>query len=452
MTQYKPEQNKAEQNKLYTIWAEHRADEPARAVLVGVRLPEDSEFDEAMRELSALAQACDMKVEEILEQSLPSPTPAYYIGSGKVQEIQALSSMMHLDWVIFDNTLSPAQLKNLQKEIEVPILDRTGLILEIFARRAKTREARLQVESAHLQYMLPRLVGMRESLGRQAGASGSQSNKGSGEKQIELDRRRIEKRISELRRELDAIEHDRGVQRKRRSRSFLPQAALVGYTNAGKSTLMNALLSRSGNEQEEKQVVAQDMLFATLDTTVRRIRPGTGRDFLLSDTVGFVSRLPHDLIKAFRSTLDEVRFADLLLEVVDASDERSNTQMAVTQETLRELGADRIPRIQVMNKADRLFPEESLPRVQENRIYLSAKSGAGLSELLDMISELLYADRRTVRFLIPYPQGDVANALNESAEIHERDYLPEGVLLTATCSGALLGKYGKFIVPEETSH
>ena len=203
-----------------------------QALLVGLRLGNDRDFDNSMEELGSLAEACGMEVSARMEQSLPSPTPAYYIGSGKVAEIQETVELLDIDYVIFEDALSPSQLKNLQKEIEASVMDRTSLILEIFSRRAKTREARLQVESARLQYMLPRLVGMRDSLGRQAGASGSLSNKGSGEKQIELDRRKIERRISELGRELDAIEHDRDIQRRKRSKSALPLAALVGYTNA----------------------------------------------------------------------------------------------------------------------------------------------------------------------------------------------------------------------------
>ena len=317
-------------------------------------------------------------------------------------------------------------------------MDRTSLILEIFSRRAKTREARLQVESARLQYMLPRLVGMRDSLGRQAGASGSLSNKGSGEKQIELDRRKIERRISELGRELDAIEHDRDIQRRKRSKSALPLAALVGYTNAGKSTLMNRLLTTcadtaGGSVKEEKMVMEKDMLFATLDTTVRKIEPGNRKDFLLSDTVGFVSRLPHGLIKAFRSTLDEVRYADLLLNVVDASDERFREQMRVTEETLRELGAEKIPCIHVMNKADKIMDPGELPKIDGNRIYLSAKQGYGIPALLSLIEEKLYAGNREGVFLIPYSRGELVSYLNENASVHTCEYLPEGVKIAASC-------------------
>ena len=434
-------ENQMERNKetkTYDIQAQEGQEKKPRALLAGLRLGGDREFDSSMEELGSLAEACGMEVAARVEQTLSNPTPAYYIGSGKVAEIKETVELLDIDYVIFEDALSPSQLKNLQKEIDASVMDRTSLILEIFSRRARTREARLQVESASLQYMLPRLVGMRDSLGRQAGASGSLSNKGSGEKQIELDRRKIERRISELRWELDAIEHDRDIQRRKRGRSALPLAALVGYTNAGKSTLMNRLLSAcaetAGNSvKEEKLVMEKDMLFATLDTTVRKIEPGNRKDFLLSDTVGFVSRLPHGLIKAFRSTLDEVRYADLLLNVVDASDERFREQMRVTEETLRELGAEKIPCIHVMNKADRFMEPGELPRIDGNRIYLSAKQGLGTEELLSMIEERLYAGNREGIFLIPYSRGDLVSYLNENADVRAQEYLAEGVKIAASC-------------------
>lgn len=420
---------------------------PARAVLVGVNVEGDPDFEHSMEELGSLAEACEMEVAAILIQNLSTPNPAFYVGSGKVKEIQETVELMEIDYVIFEDSLSPSQLKNLQKEIHASVMDRTSLILEIFRKRARTREARLQVESANLQYMLPRLVGMRESLGRQAGASGSMSNKGTGEKQIELDRRKIERRIGELRRELESIEHDRDIQRRRRERSVLPQAALVGYTNAGKSTLMNRMVEAYVG-REEKLVMARDMLFATLDTTVRRISPGDNRDFFLSDTVGFISRLPHGLIKAFRSTLDEVRYADLLLEVVDASDARYREQMRVTQETLRELGAERIPCIHIMNKADRIMEEKDLPRRDGNRIYVSALNGTGLPALLSMIQEFLYAGNRTGTFLIPYDRGDVVNDLSENASVTSREYLAEGVRITADCRESDYARYASYLENE----
>lgn len=420
----------------------------SRVLLVGVNVDDNPDFETSMEELESLAEACEMEVAAKIEQNLSSLNPAYYIGSGKVKEVQETVEQMDLDYVIFDETLSPSQLKNLQKEVGVPIMDRTNLILEIFSRRAKTREARLQVESANLQYMLPRLVGMREALGRQAGASGSMSNKGTGEKQIELDRRKIEKRISELRRELEAIEHDRNTQRKRRNDSSLPQVALVGYTNAGKSTLMNKMVEIYVGK-EEKMVVARDMLFATLDTTVRKINQNDRKDFLLSDTVGFISKLPHGLVKAFRSTLDEVRYADLLLQIVDASDEHYREHIQVTEETLRELGAEKIPCIYVMNKADLIMAKEELPRIDGNKIFMSARDGIGLQELLQMIKKRVFSGNREGIFLIPYEKGEIVSYLNSNATVSSQEYLAEGVKLFVDCRESDYSKYREYLFPED---
>lgn len=420
----------------------------SRVLLVGVNVDDNPDFETSMEELESLAEACEMEVAAKIEQNLSSLNPAYYIGSGKVKEVQETVEQMDLDYVIFDETLSPSQLKNLQKEVGVPIMDRTNLILEIFSRRAKTREARLQVESANLQYMLPRLVGMREALGRQAGASGSMSNKGTGEKQIELDRRKIEKRISELRRELEAIEHDRNTQRKRRNDSSLPQVALVGYTNAGKSTLMNKMVETYVGK-EEKMVVAKDMLFATLDTTIRKINQNDRKDFLLSDTVGFISKLPHGLVKAFRSTLDEVRYADLLLQIVDASDEHYREHIQVTEETLRELGAEKIPCIYVMNKADLIMEKEELPRIDGNKIFMSARDGIGLQELLQMIKKRVFSGNREGIFLIPYEKGEIVSYLNSNATVSSQEYLAEGVKLFVDCRESDYSKYREYLFPED---
>ena len=420
----------------------------SRVLLVGVNVDDNPDFETSMEEMESLAEACEMEVAAKIEQNLSSLNPAYYIGSGKVKEVQETVEQMDLDYVIFDETLSPSQLKNLQKEVGVPIMDRTNLILEIFSRRAKTREARLQVESANLQYMLPRLVGMREALGRQAGASGSMSNKGTGEKQIELDRRKIEKRISELRRELEAIEHDRNTQRKRRNDSSLPQVALVGYTNAGKSTLMNKMVETYVGK-EEKMVVAKDMLFATLDTTVRKINQNDRKDFLLSDTVGFISKLPHGLVKAFRSTLDEVRYADLLLQIVDASDEHYREHIQVTEETLRELGAEKIPCIYVMNKADLIMAKEELPRIDGNKIFMSARDGIGLQELLQMIKKRVFSGNREGIFLIPYEKGEIVSYLNSNATVSSQEYLAEGVKLFVDCRESDYSKYREYLFPED---
>ena len=280
----------------------NQADHKMKALLVGVNLDNDPDFEHALNELENLAEACNMEVVGVETQKISQVNTGVYVGTGKVDEIKALAHMLDAELVIFDNTLSPMQLRNLKDIIERPILDRTHLILQIFSSRAKTREAQIQVETARLQYELPRLTGMGEILSRQGGGSGGLSNKGAGEKKLELDKRKIRHRISELKKELKEVEKNRETQRKRRLSQGIPQVALVGYTNAGKSTLMNALIDKY-EKNDEKKVMAQDMLFATLDTTVRKIHLPDKKEFLLSDTVGFINKLPHNLVQAFHSTL-----------------------------------------------------------------------------------------------------------------------------------------------------
>ena len=340
--------------------------------------------------------------------------------------------------VIFEDNLSPAQLKNLQQILDIEVWDRTNLILEIFSRRAKTREARLQVEVAYLQYMLPRLTGMWQHLGRQGGGSGSMSNKGVGETQIELDRRHIRKRIGELKRELEDVKKTRDVQRAGRSKGNLPSVALVGYTNAGKSTIMNHLLMRNGAE-DEKQVFEKDMLFATLDTSIRHVNVEGNKDFLLSDTVGFIENLPHDLIKAFRSTLEEAANADLLLIVLDASDPNWKLHKKVTEDTLVELGAGNIERIYVMNKADKIDSEAKIPRVREDSIWMSAKKEIGFEELISMITLRVYKDNELIEGIIPYSRGDLINLLHEKANVFTEEYGGDGIFIKADCPKSVAG-------------
>ena len=297
-------------------------EQQVRAILVGLNVDKnDDDFERSMHELKELTKALDLIVAATVTQSLPSPDRSTYIGSGKVEEIKNSLDVFDANIIIFNDALSPMQVRNLEKILDTEVMDRTGLILQIFAKRARTREARLQVEYAQLQYMLPRLVGMRSSLSRQGGGSGRLSNKGSGEKQLELDRRRIEQRSAELRRELKSVEKERDTQRGRRLNSDTPKISLVGYTNAGKSTIMNNLLKYYGGEASvEKQVLEKNMLFATLDTSVRKISPSGHKPFLLTDTVGFISELPHTLVNAFKSTLEEAKYADLILEIIDFSD------------------------------------------------------------------------------------------------------------------------------------
>lgn len=414
-----------------------------RALLVGVDTGEEVDFERSMEELKNLAEACNMQVVGLITQKLPAVNKALYVGSGKVEEIRGFAVECEAEIVIFDNALSPSQMRNLQDLLDMPILDRTTLILDIFAIRAQTRESKLQVETARLQYLLPRLVGMHEALSRQGGASGSMSNKGTGEKKLELDRRKIEHRISELRKELDAVEMDRQTQRKRRMNSRTPQVALVGYTNAGKSTVMNQLVGRFiGNE--EKKVLEKDMLFATLETSVRSIETGDNKPFFLVDTVGFIHKLPHGLVKAFHSTLEEVKYADLLVQVVDFSDPQHRLQMDVTAETLKELGAGDIPMIIAFNKAEGHMAD--LPRVKGTQIYMSAVNGLGIEELVAMIKEAVYSQNQDACFLIPYDKGAVNAYFMENATVLETEYLENGVRMVVNCHKQDIEKYKNYLV------
>ena len=416
-----------------------------RALLVGVDTGEEQNFEGSMEELKQLAKACYMEVVGTVTQRMEFVHKALYIGTGKVQEVRDAAHALDAQLILFNDTLSPSQIKNLQDELKTPVIDRTTLILNIFEMRARTREARLQVETAKLQYLLPRLVGMHEALTRQGGTSGSMSSRGAGEKKLELDRRHIEHRISELRKELDAISRERETQRKRRERSRIPLAALVGYTNAGKSTIMNQMVERFVGD-EEKKVLEKDMLFATLDTTIRRINTGNNQDFLLTDTVGFIHKLPHGLVKAFRSTLEEIKGADLLLQVVDVSDPGYQEQMQTTKETLQELGAGDIPMLIVFNKADRLL-ENTYPRTAgTNKIYISARQPESIELLVREIIRRVYADYEELRLLIPYEKGSIVSYLQENAQILEQTYEPEGTRMHVNCHHADAGKYEQYVV------
>ena len=418
--------------------------EKVRVMLVGVDTGEEEDFDKSMEELESLAEACNKQVVGVITQRLEQVNKALYIGTGKVAEVREFAGECGAEEIIFDNALSPSQIRNLGRELDLPVLDRTNLILDIFAMRARTREAKLQVETAKLQYLLPRLVGMREALGRQGGASGSMSNKGAGEKKLELDRRKIEHRISELKKELDEIAKSRMTQRKKRSESQTPQVALVGYTNAGKSKIMNRLVD-AFCDCPEKTVLEKDMLFATLETSVRTIDAGDNKPFFLVDTVGFIHKLPHGLVKAFRSTLEEVRFADLLVQVVDFSDENHRQHMAVTQETLKELEAGDIPQIVVYNKADKCNLED-LPRVREKQIYMSAVDGVGIPELAELIKKATYAEYQDCIFLIPYENGRDASYLMENATVIDKDYREDGLWLKVNCHSKDIGRFEKYRV------
>lgn len=407
--------------------------EKERAVVVGLCIGQDRQFEHSMEELISLCEACNMEVIAMLTQALPAPHQALYIGTGKVQEVIDTCVTLDADVVVFDNALSPSQVRNLSTEIDKPILDRTALILEIFSDRAKTREAKLQVELARLQYLLPRLAGMGTALSRQGGGSGSRSNKGAGEKKLELDRRHIEHRITECKRELEVVKKNRITQRKSRKNSAIPQVSLVGYTNAGKSTIMNQLLSFYGNSDiahnEHKLVLQKDMLFATLETTIRKITPPGKSPFYLSDTVGFIDKLPHNLVDAFRSTLEEACEADLLLQVVDVSDPYYKEQMRVTGETLAELGAGHIPQIIVYNKADKVPDIHTIPRVGKHQIHMAARNGSGIPELMEMIMSEIYGNLFCAKVLLPYTEGSLYSLMQKEANIITHEYREDGIYL-----------------------
>ncbi len=416
-----------------------------KTILVGVCFNGNPNFETSMQELYGLAEAENLEVVADVTQNLSYEDSAYFMGSGKVQELKGLVYTEKADLVVFNNALSPKQLANLAHDLEVEVIDRTNLILNIFADRARTKEAKMQVDYAKLKYMLPRLVGLRQNLSRQGGTGGSMSNKGSGEQQIELDRRHIEKQMAELRRNLKEVEQSRETQRKRRQQSGIPLVALVGYTNAGKSTLMNEMIRRYCPD-EEKEVMVKDMLFATLDTTVRKITPGEHRDFLLSDTVGFINELPHDLVNAFHSTLEEAVFADLILEVIDYSDPNYQMHMDVTAKTLKELGAGSIPILYVMNKADKVM-DEKLPVLRgESKIYLSAAQGEGIPELVKMIEDKLFAGFITMDLVIPYTEGQIENDLRERARVLETKYEEDGIHMKADLNQEMLKRYRVYLV------
>ncbi|HEY2495051.1 MAG TPA: GTPase HflX [Paenibacillus sp.] len=415
-----------------------------RAIIVGVNLSQQKDFDfeYSMEELGNLASACHVEVVGQITQNLERVNKSHYIGKGKVQEVIDLYEAEDANVVIFNDELSPSHIRNLEADLKCKVIDRTILILDIFERRAQTREAQLQVEVAQLQYMLPRLIGLRESLGRQSGGVGTK-NKGAGETRLELDRRRIEDKISALNKELETLVLGRQTQRKQRKNNGIPVVSLVGYTNAGKSTIMNALVESFG-PANDKKVFEKDMLFATLETSVRNIQLPDHKSFLLTDTVGFVSKLPHHLIKAFRSTLEEVAEADLLIHVIDYSNPQYEQLTQITEHTLQEIGITDIPTLFAYNKCDRV--DCDIPRVEDNSVYLAAKSRVGIAELVNRIRDHIFKDYIQCEMMIPYDQGQLVSYFNEHAHITATEYENEGTRLTLECRTMDYEKYGEYVI------
>jgi len=411
-----------------------------KGIVVGININNENGFEESMVELKNLCMACDIEAIGELVQNSKQINKAHYIGSGKLDELKSLVNSEEVDIVIFNNELSSSQLRNIEKAIECEVIDRTALIISIFAERAKTREAKLQVEVARLQYLLPRLIGANENLGRQSGGVGTK-NKGAGEKKLELDRRKIEAQIAALNKELEELKHQRETQRNLRRKSSVPQIALVGYTNAGKSSIMNSMID-TFKDSEEKKVFEKDMLFATLETSIRSIKLDDNKKFLLSDTVGFVSNLPHNLIKAFRSTLEEVCEADLLLHVVDISNPDYKHHLKVTNETLKEIGAESVPMIYVYNKIDLV----DYYLTEKNGVYISAKKNLGIDKLVETISNKVFNNYINCNMFIPYDKGNLLSYLNDNARVIDRKYRNDGTELSIECSNIDYEKYREYVI------
>ena len=406
-----------------------------RAVLVGLRAfslsAEENADEESMEELAALLEtAGGQSVGEVL-QSKDSPDPRTFIGEGKVAEIRQLVEAQGADMVIFDNALSPSQQRVLSQELKVSVLDRSALILDIFAQRARTREGRLQVELAQYKYLLPRLLGMWTHLERQEGAIGT---RGPGETQLESDRRHIRRKISKLESELKEVRRVRATQRERRIKNEVPVVAIVGYTNAGKSTLLNKFTGAA--------IPANNRLFDTLDTTTRPLEISDTCTVLISDTVGFIRKLPHHLVEAFKATLEELEYADLLLHVIDASSPQWREQAAVVEQLIHELGADQTPRIEVFNKCD-LWTGDIRPH-GEDRVSISAKTGEGLDELKAAIGRALDNGARRVTIHLPYDKGGLLDRLYQEAKVEQVEY-GETIDVVAVCTPKLIGQLGPLV-------
>ena len=411
-----------------------------RAVLAGLSassmdIPERS-TDISMAELAALVETAGGEAVGMLIQNRPTPDPRSFIGDGKVAELKDFIERNECDLAVFDNELSPSQMRVLSEELGVKVLDRSGLILDIFAQRARTREGQLQVELAQYKYLLPRLTGMWTHLVRQTASGGSSpiGTRGPGETQLETDRRHIRRKIQKLEQELAEVRKVRSTQRRRREKNDIPVVALVGYTNAGKSTLLNCLT--------DSDIPANDRLFDTLDTTTRKLRIDEFTEVLISDTVGFIRKLPHHLIEAFKATLEELSYADVLLHVIDISNPDWEEQARVVDSLINQLGANETPCIRVYNKCDAYVG--ILPH-GEDIVCLSAKSGEGVQELVQALSRLLDKGRHHVTLKIPYSSAGTADLLNREAAVIRMEYTDEGIEAEVIVPPDIFGKVKRFI-------
>jgi len=415
--------------------------EKERALVVGVNVNKDPHFEESIEELKNLAIACNIEPVGEVTQNLNRFHTAHYVGTGKIEEIRNFIDREEIDVLICEDELTPSQIRNLEKLLDIEVLDRTRLILDIFASRAQTKEAKMQVEIARLRYALPRLRSSNQNLGHQRGGAGT-INRGSGETKQELKRRQVEEKIADLEQELKSVALSRQVRRKKRTTSGVPIVALVGYTNAGKSTLMNTMVNKFV-QAEDKLVFEKDMLFATLDTSVRNIRFDNGKTILLSDTVGFINKLPHHLVKAFRSTLEEVLEADLLLHVVDRANPKYKKHIKVTNETLAYIEADHIPQIYVYNKID--LVTEPIGVEEDLTARISAKKEIGFKDLIDLVTTQLFSDYQNCQLLIPFSEGKIISYLKDNGLIRALSYEETGTLVDVELSVADFEKYQAYL-------
>ena len=418
--------------------AEYRQLRLERVVLVGVWTEGSvTDAENSMAELAALAETAGSTVLEALIQRRDKPDPATFIGSGEVAELKGVVKATGADTVICDGELSPGQLRNLEDKVKVKVVDRTALILDIFAQHAKSREGKAQVELAQMKYLLPRLRGWGDALSRQAGGIGG---RGPGETKIEVDRRRIRDKMAKLRREIGEMKVARDTKRQERERNSIPSVAIAGYTNAGKSSLLNRLTNAG--------VLVQNALFATLDPTVRKSETSDGRIYTLSDTVGFVKHLPHQLVDAFKSTLEEVSGADLIVHIVDGAHADPKGQIKAVREVIREIGGEKIPEIIAINKADIADPEVmmGLLREEPDAYAISVHTGLGIEQLVRAIEISLPRPKIEINALIPFTRGDLVSQIHEYGEISSEEYLPEGTAIRARVDGSLahaLEKYSR---------
>lgn len=410
---------------------------PDKAILAGldaaVFSKEETATESTLEELKALLETAGGTAVGTLLQSRPAPDPHSFLGEGKVEELRQAVEATGANMVIFDNDLSPSQIRTLEDITGATVIDRSALILDIFAQRAKTREGRLQVELAQYQYLLPRLSGMGRSLSRQGGGIGT---RGPGETRLESDRRHIRTRISRLQQELKEVRRVRGVQRQLREKNSVPVVALIGYTNAGKSTLLNALTGAG--------IPANNRLFDTLDTTTRRMTVSDTLDVLLSDTVGFIAKLPHNLVEAFQATLEELQYADLLLHVIDASDPERTAHMEVVEKLAAQLAPQGVPIIEVYNKADLVEPQ--LIPVGENKVAISAATGTGLSRLLELVEQNLDTGVRRVTMKLPYSAAGEVDRIHREGKVFTTEYENDGIQVEAALSREMQGRYRDYIL------